>query len=196
MINLLAQAVENPQIYEVVKNGVEAGIKETATSRPSEWLMVLLSLVISYFFLRSQRVQTESFTSTIKDLNESIADRKNAVESAVDKMNSTIVGIQAKFAEDARVSQRECHQNTISLKEGQGVLHEIAHDIKDAVVGVKEQTASQERIAASQRESLHSLRNTVQQIKAITEIAEARRQHEHSDREIVILDPPATKEKL
>lgn len=195
-MHLLAQAVsEDVGIYEAVKKGVEAGLQDTAVSRPSEWLMVLLSLVICYVFLRHQRSQTEAFSATVKDLNTTVDIKKNQVADSVALMNATILTIQSKFAEDARVAQKECHANSLSLKEGQGVLHEIAHDIKDAVVSIREQTASQEQIADSTRSSLHSLRNVIQQIKVISEIAEARHTREQ-DAIDALVNPPATvKEK-
>lgn len=196
MLHILAQAAsEDAGVYEAVRQGVEAGIKDTAVSRPSEWLMVLLSLVISYFFLRHQRTQTESFSNTVKDLNAAVDIKKNQVADAVALMNATILTIQSKFAEDAIVARKECHANSLSLKEGQGVLHEIAHDIKDAVVSIREETASQERIADSTRSSLHALRNVIQQIKVISEVAEARHNREQHGETALVETPATVKDK-
>jgi hypothetical protein len=198
MLFLLAQAVaekippEDVGTYEAVKEGVRSGIESTASSRPSEWLMVMLSLIITYFFLRQQRAQQEEFSKVITE-KERVAEKKDSlVVEAVEAMNTTILAVQTKFTEEAKVAQKECHGNALALRDGQGVLHEIAHDIKDAVVGIREQTASQERIAATTRETLHGLKNTLNQLNLNVEVQKALREHNEGHIEsLVIIDPPA-----
>ena len=127
---------------ELVVEKLLSGVEGAANQQPTNYLVVVAicatlvaACAIVVFFLRY-----------LRSLDEKQDERDEKTRLHMEKM-------AAKFAEDGRVSQRECHLHSVDMMtkraEDTECLREVSHDLKTAVGDLKDMTKDTKQFVQS-----------------------------------------------
>lgn len=118
---------------EVAIEGLLKGIEGAAQQQPTNYLVVVA--ICATLFASCAIVVC--FLRYLRSLDEKQDERDEKQRQHMEKM-------AAKFADDGRASQRECHLHSVEMMDKRTAdsecLKEVSHDLKEAVGDLKDMT--------------------------------------------------------